>query len=52
MTRTFIQTHEFSHKWDDTVYGKKEKENLSKSDRNEIRKAIESLKKSLEGEPK
>ena len=35
-----------------TVYGKKEKENLSKSDRNEIRKAIESLKKSLEGEPK
>ena len=115
MTRTFIQTHEFSHKWDElgcddedlrlleleimnnpkkfpvikgtgglqkarisldnkgksggarvcfvdfvfaetvyliTVYGKKEKENLSKSDRNEVKKAIESLKKSLEGEPK
>ena len=33
-----------------TVYSKKEKENLSKEERNEIKKAIEALKKSLGGE--
>lgn len=40
MTRTFIQTHEFSRNWD----------NLSKEERNEIKKVIEALKKSLGGE--
>ena len=113
MTRTFIQTHEFTRKWDDlgfddedlrllemdimrnpdkypvmkgtgglrrarialenkgkrsgarvcfvdfvfaetvyliTVYGKKEKDNLSREERNEIKKVIEALKKSLGGE--
>lgn len=33
-----------------TVYPKKEKDNLSKEERNEIKKAIEALKKSLGGE--
>ncbi|MCR5748061.1 MAG: type II toxin-antitoxin system RelE/ParE family toxin [Lachnospiraceae bacterium] len=114
MTRTFIQTHEFSRKWDElgfededlrqleidimnnpgkypvmkgtgglrkarialddnkgksggarvcfvdfvfaetvyliTVYPKKEKDNLSKEECNEIKKAIEALKKTLGGE--
>lgn len=115
MTRTFIQTHEFSHNWDElgfndddlrqleldimknldkypimkgtgglrkarialddnnkgksggarvcfvdfvfaetvyliTVYPKKEKDNLSKEECNEIKKAIEAIKKSLGGE--
>ena len=107
MDRTFIQTSEFSRKWDDedlrlleleilknpnkfpimqgtgglrkarialdnkgksggarvcfvdfvlaetiyliTVYGKKEKDNLSKEERNEIRKLIDALGKSLGG---
>ena len=40
MTRTFIQTREFSHNWD----------NLSKDERNEIKKLIEALKKSLGGD--
>ena len=113
MTRTFIQTHEFSRNWDNlgfddedlrmleldimkhpdkypvmqgtgglrkariamenrgksggarvcfvdfviaetvyliTVYPKNEKDNLSKEERNEIKKVIEALKKSLGGE--
>ncbi|MBQ7657422.1 MAG: type II toxin-antitoxin system RelE/ParE family toxin [Butyrivibrio sp.] len=33
-----------------TVYSKKEKDNLSKEERNEIKKAIEALGKSLGGE--
>ncbi|MDD6835390.1 MAG: type II toxin-antitoxin system RelE/ParE family toxin [Solobacterium sp.] len=33
-----------------TVFGKKEKANLSKEERNNIKKAIEALKKSLGGE--
>ncbi len=33
-----------------TVYGKNEKDNLSKEERNIVRKAIEALKKSLGGE--
>ena len=112
MTRTFIQTHEFSRRWDElgfddddlrkleldimnspdkypimqgtgglrkarisldnkgksggarvcfvdfifaetiyliTVYGKKEKANLTKEERNEVKKAIDLLKKSLGG---
>lgn len=112
MTKTFIQTHEFSRKWDElgfndedlrqlelnimkdpdkypimqgtgglrkarvaienkgksggarvcfvdfvfaktvyliTVYPKKEKDNLSKEERNKIKKVIEALKKSLGG---
>ncbi len=32
-----------------TVYGKKEKENLSKEERNEIKKAIDALRNSLGG---
>ena len=32
-----------------TVYGKKEKDNLSKEERNEIKKSIDVLKKSLGG---
>ncbi len=32
-----------------TVYGKAEKDNLSKSERNDIKKAIETLKSSLRG---
>ena len=32
-----------------TVYGKNEKDNLSKKERNEIRKAIDTLKKNLGG---
>ena len=33
-----------------TVYGKKEKDNLSKEERNEVKKLIEMLKNSLGGE--
>jgi len=33
-----------------TVYGKKEKDNLSKEERNNIKKVIDALKKSLGGE--
>lgn len=33
-----------------TVFGKKEKANLSKEERNNIKKVIEALKKSLGGE--
>ncbi len=33
-----------------TVYGKKEKDNLSQEERNNIKKVIEALKKSLGGE--
>ena len=32
-----------------TVYSKKEKDNLSKAERNEIKKAIEEIRKSLGG---
>ena len=113
MTRTFIQTHEFSRTWDDlgfddedlrflendimenpkkypvmrgtgglrkarialedkgksggarvcyvdfvfaetvyliTVYGKKEKDNLSQKERNDIKKVIEAIEKNLRGD--
>ncbi|MBR5638072.1 MAG: type II toxin-antitoxin system RelE/ParE family toxin [Pseudobutyrivibrio sp.] len=33
-----------------TVYGKNEKDNLSKKERNEVKKVIEALKRSLGGE--
>ena len=43
MTRTFIQTREFSHNWDNLGL-------VSKDERNEIKKLIEALKKSLGGD--
>lgn len=43
MTRTFIQTRECSHNWD--ILGL-----VSIDERNEIKKLIEALKKSLGGD--
>lgn len=45
MTRTFIQTKELIYLI--TVHPKSEKDNLSKAERNEIKKMIELLKDSL-----
>lgn len=56
MIRTFIQTREFSRNWDELGFDdedlrmlEKDKDNLSKEERNNVKKVIEALRKTLGG---